>query len=191
MKKSCFKGGFCSKAFTLVELLIVVLIIGVLAAVAVPQYQKAVEKSQAAKALLLFKGLVDATKVYEQQAGAWPGSFEALDIAVPGDFQPATLSYSADYWNRQVLANKDWELQLNYNRTTFSGCTHQSIAMIRLTGPYTGTGYIYKVCPSTGAEIQCMETKGFNGTEGSFCRKIINNQASVVGRGVQGVKFNK
>ena len=50
-------------AFTLIELLIVVLIIGILAAIAVPQYNKAVEKSRAVEALTLINSLQKAVDV--------------------------------------------------------------------------------------------------------------------------------
>ena len=71
--------------FTLIELLVVVLIIGILAAVAVPQYEKAVEKSRAAEALTLVRTIANANKTYSMATGTYAQHIDDLDIEIPGE----------------------------------------------------------------------------------------------------------
>ena len=86
MKRSCFKGCFCSKAaFTLIELLVVVLIIGILAAIAVPQYQRAVEKSRMAEAVAIVRAIVNAQHVYYLANATYADTLAQLDIDVVGE----------------------------------------------------------------------------------------------------------
>ena len=68
------------KGFTLIELLVVVLIIGVLAAVAVPMYQKAVERSIAAKMISSARALKEAQQRYYMANGKYAKTFSDLDI---------------------------------------------------------------------------------------------------------------
>ena len=72
-----------NRAFTLVELLVVVLIIGILAAIAVPQYQLAVDKSRYSALMFLTKSIADA-QAFAVQSGNYQPTFYDLDITMPG-----------------------------------------------------------------------------------------------------------
>ncbi len=72
------------KGFTLIELLVVVLIIGILSAVALPQYENAVLKSRAAGLLANLKTLRQAVDVYYMANGQYPTSFADIDVSFAG-----------------------------------------------------------------------------------------------------------
>ena len=67
-------GKLTTRGFTLIELLVVVLIIGILAAVAVPQYQKAVDKSYYMQSVVNIKEIYKALEVYRLENGSYPDS---------------------------------------------------------------------------------------------------------------------
>ena len=58
-----------TRGFTLIELLVVVLIIGILSAIALPQYTLAVEKSRMAEALRIAASLRHAVDIYVMENG--------------------------------------------------------------------------------------------------------------------------
>ncbi|MGB2579885.1 type IV pilus assembly protein PilE [Elusimicrobium simillimum] len=64
---------FNKKGFTLIELLVVVLIIGILSAVALPQYTKTVEKSRASEAILNLKAITDSANRYYMMKNKYTG----------------------------------------------------------------------------------------------------------------------
>ena len=81
--------------FTLIEVLTVVLILGILTSVALPQYTKAVRRAEAANALINLRTIFDSAKRYKATHSAWPTAFNQLDVDLfdisadgnMGDFQ--------------------------------------------------------------------------------------------------------
>ncbi len=80
--------------FTLIEMLVVVLIIGILAGIALPQYQGAVRKARVAEAKIALRAIGDAADRWFLHNEEYPDSLEDLDIEVE-------------------TATKDWNIYLD------------------------------------------------------------------------------
>lgn len=83
------------KGFTLVELAVVIVIIGVLAAFGVPRFINSVERSKASEAFAYLAAVRAAQERYHAQHGTYAGSITDLDIKVsaPKYFDnPQTIS---------------------------------------------------------------------------------------------------
>ena len=108
------------RGFTLIELLVVVLIVGILSAVAFPQYEKAVEKSRAAEAIVNGKAIVEAQN---RSLTAFPNDSvaekSALDIKLTGGSWSGNV-YTTDKFSYE-LQDEGVEITRGDKYTLFMG----------------------------------------------------------------------
>ena len=90
--------------FTLIELLVVVLIIGILAAVALPQYQRAVEKARMTEAITAVESIARANDLYFLANGEYTRDINDLDIDFPGEDGEYCNGIPAKYNQNFLLA---------------------------------------------------------------------------------------
>jgi type IV pilus assembly protein PilA len=95
-----------SAGFSLVELTIVVVILGVLAMMGVPRYQVAVEKAKASEAYGYLAHVAKAQEMYRARTGSYSASLSALSIQVPTPAHFSVGTPSSINWETR------WQLKL-------------------------------------------------------------------------------
>nr|WP_101133136.1 pilin [Neisseria meningitidis] len=75
------------KGFTLIELMIVIAIVGILAAVALPAYQDYTARAQVSEAILLAEGQKSAVTEYYLNHGIWPGGNSDAGVATSSEIK--------------------------------------------------------------------------------------------------------
>ena len=110
--------------FTLIEMLVVVLILGILTSIALPQYQRAVKRAQGTEARVTGKAIADAQNIYYMENKKYDAQFvsnggsklairypEMRDFTVVGSsFTPSTSTDTTFY----IRSTEDPTVQLVY-----------------------------------------------------------------------------
>lgn len=154
-----FKNRKYSHGFTLIEMLVVVLIIGILAGVALPQYTGAVRKARVAEAKLTLRALIGAIDRHILQYGnAYWVSLDDLDVGVETDTKNWDIYIDECIYNNNgiadgclAIAEPKWEegYDIRYASPGYDGGNNYQAGKL-LCYPYTNSDQ--KKCKSLGGK---------------------------------------
>jgi len=99
-------GNVRKPGFTLVEIMIVVGIIGLLAAIAVPAYISSRDKSQATALANNFRVYAAAFQIYASEEGAWPADGNRGVV-------PAGMEGQLPRWTDASVVGGEWDWEYN------------------------------------------------------------------------------
>ena len=113
---------YSKHGFTLIELIIVIVIIGILASIAAPMMQGAKEKAVLSEALMIMGNVRTALRQYYVEYSAWPPGTRTNvsdmdDAYVASHFPGLTLnSFEGTYFSKESFVINPWSGVLSYVR---------------------------------------------------------------------------
>ena len=161
-----------NKGFSLLELLVVILIIGLLAAIALPQYQRAVWKIRAANLYNQITAVRSAIDRYYMVHDAWAYDFNDIDIDIPIKSTTGTVCGLTNAGGKSLKQGDNFALKIQ-------GGGHKTAYAVFTSGPYACGGFAYYSNPnvnSSGTKLFCVEipiNNSFNKEQGDFCEKVM------------------
>jgi type II secretion system protein G len=129
-----------NKGFTLIELLIVVVIIGILAAIAIPKFSATREKAYFAAMKSDLKNLASQQEIYYSDAYAYTSSTTGLGFVASNGVNVTIASVSSSGWN--------------------ASATHQALGTAEGCAIYYGTASaptVGSATPTEPGEILCTQ----------------------------------
>lgn len=143
-----------NKGFTLLELLVVILMIGILSAIAVPQYRRAVERSKVGEALTMLRAISDSCERF-----AWEHQWDTCQQAVNSNVESRKVRFrKLDIIAKGTYSNDGMKLTTkNFVYALPSNGSSAITATIQ-----TGT-YKDKQIVLTGRTFSCVPTGGCAG----------------------------
>ncbi len=91
-----------NKGFTLIELMVVILIVGILGAVAIPKFMAASHKAKASEFPTVLSSIYTAEHAYQAETGGYSNDFSEIDID-PGTVQSQWFLYSIPVANNSAF----------------------------------------------------------------------------------------
>ena len=76
------KKNFDNRGFTLIELMVVIVILGILAGLIVPRIMSRPEEARQAKAMIQIESIETALKLYKLDSGSYPSTEQGLQALV-------------------------------------------------------------------------------------------------------------